>query len=178
VITKSLNQKPMKKNYIKPTLIMLGLALICIPGESQNADVKDKISKINKEMAQAMVSGNSEKALSYYAEDAISMPDNNKMIEGKEGIRKSNQEMLSSGMKVKSFEVNTVNTLACENMIIEIGKFKISYTIPGMPDAMEEEGKYITVWDQQSDGSLKIKLETWNSDTNPMADQNAVSQTD
>jgi len=168
----------MKKNYIKPTLIMLGLALICIPGESQNADVKEKISKINKEMAQAMITGNIEKALSYYTDDAISMPDNSKMIEGKEAIRKSNQEMMSSGMKIKSFDANTIYTEPCGNRIIEIGKFKISFTGPQMPEAMEEEGKYLTVWEQQSDGSLKIKLETWNSNTNPMADQNAVSQTE
>ena len=41
--------------------------------------------------------------------------------------------------------------------------------MPGVPNDVVEEGKYLTVWEKQADGSLKVKLETWNSDTNPMA---------
>jgi ketosteroid isomerase-like protein len=33
---------------------------------------------------------------------------------------------------------------------------------------MEDTGKYLTLWEKQADGSLKIKVETWNTDKNPM----------
>jgi ketosteroid isomerase-like protein len=37
-----------------------------------------------------------------------------------------------------------------------------------MPDPMQDAGKYLTIWEQQSDGSLKVKLEMWNADSYPM----------
>jgi hypothetical protein len=36
-----------------------------------------------------------------------------------------------------------------------------------MPGPMEDHGKYVTVWEKQKGGALKIKVETWNSDINP-----------
>jgi ketosteroid isomerase-like protein len=37
---------------------------------------------------------------------------------------------------------------------------------------INDNGKYMTVWEKQSDGSWKVKAETWNSDNNPWADMN------
>ncbi|NJK85593.1 MAG: hypothetical protein HC906_06150 [Bacteroidales bacterium] len=48
-----------------------------------------------------MMNGNLESNMKYYADDAVSMPNNEKMITGKEAIKKSNEEMLKSGVKVK-----------------------------------------------------------------------------
>jgi ketosteroid isomerase-like protein len=43
--------------------------------------------------------------------------------------------------------------------------------IPGMPNDFEDQGKYLTIWEKQSDGSLKIKVEMWNTDVNNMGGQ-------
>ena len=136
---------------------------------SQTLDeLKMKIQKINNEMAQAMVSGNSEKSLSYYANDAISMPNNAPMVEGIDAIRKSNQEMMQSGMQIKSFEFTTKKVKLCDSMITEIGTYKGSFMMPNMQQPVEDQGKYLTIWEKQADGSLKIKIEIWNADTRPM----------
>lgn len=78
-----------------------------------NSEYKAKIESINKEMAKNMLEGNTEKLLSLYTEDAISMPN--------------------------------------------------------MDKPMEDHGKYLTIWEKQKDGSLKMKVETWNSDVDPMS---------
>jgi hypothetical protein len=39
-----------------------------------------------------------------------------------------------------------------------------------------DQGKYITIWEEQPDGSMKIKVETWNTDTNPWAQMEQVKQ--
>ncbi len=31
-----------------------------------------------------------------------------------------------------------------------------------------DHGKYMTIWEMQDDGSLKVKVETWNTDVNPV----------
>lgn len=133
-----------------------------------NEKLKSQIEKINKEMAEAMISGNQEKSMSFYAKDVISLPNYEKMLEGVDAVRKSNEAMKNSGWTVKSFEPVTLKVTGCDKLITEIGTFKISFAMEGMEHPIEDIGKYVTVWEKQADGSLKIKIEMWNSDTNPM----------
>ena len=139
-------------------------------GRAQTAaEYKAKIEKINKEMTQYMLEGNSEKSMSLYTADAISMPSYEPMHEGIAAIRKANEEMMKSGMKITSFEPVTLKVLVNGNMITEIGTYKISMSIPGMENPMQDHGKYLTIWEKQKDGSLKVKIETWNTDVDPMS---------
>jgi uncharacterized protein (TIGR02246 family) len=159
----------MKTNILQLGCFICIALLTAMKANSQSdAELKAKIEKINKEMASAMIEGNMQKSLSYYADDAISMPNNGKMLEGKDAIRKSNEEMMKSGSKVKSFEATTLKVKSCENMVTEIGNFKISFLMAGKPEPMEDHGKYVTIWEKQKDGSLKVKVEIWNTDVNNM----------
>lgn len=154
----------MKKNIFNTSLAFAILLFISVSAFSQSdAELKQKIEKLNKEMAKSMLEGNTMANLSYYAPDAISMPNNGKMCEGVDAIKKSNEEMMSSGTKIKSFETNTSTVKSCGKMITEIGTYKISMSMPGM-EKMEDHGKYVTIWEKQADGSLKIKVEIWNTD--------------
>jgi ketosteroid isomerase-like protein len=119
-------------------------------------------------MAKAMIEGNYSQSLKYYATDAISLPNNAKMAKGIDEIKKSNEEMMKSGVKMKTFETMPLQVKSCGNQITEMGTYKLSMTIPGMPNDYEDHGKYITIWEKQTDGSLKIKVEMWNTDVNPM----------
>ena len=160
---------------MKKALFVSMLALIVLIFASTNSmaqtneQYKAQIEKINKESVAAMLSGNTDKSMSFYTDDAISMPSYEKMLEGKAAIRKSNEEMMKAGWKVTSFEPVTRKVMSSGNTITEIGTYKISFTMEGMPKPMEDVGKYLTIWEKQSDGSLKIKVETWNTDINPMA---------
>jgi ketosteroid isomerase-like protein len=53
--------------------------------------------------------------------------------------------------------------------VYEIGKYGISLTLPGTQHPLADNGKYMTIWEKQPDGSLKIKLDIWNTDMNPWA---------
>ena len=48
--------------------------------------------------------------------------------------------------------------------------------MPGMEKPMDDHGKYLTIWEKQKDGSLKTKIEIWNSDVNPMSMMPAAEQ--
>jgi ketosteroid isomerase-like protein len=119
-----------------------------------------------------MLSGDVESNLSLYAEDAISLPANEPMRQGIADIRKGAEEMSKSGFKVTSFEPTILKLIPEGNLVTEIGTYKIKVTMPGMQDPMDDHGKYLTIWEKQPDGSLKIKVETWNSDVNPMQQEN------
>jgi uncharacterized protein (TIGR02246 family) len=157
----------MKKSILKiGTLLIVSLFAASVFAQSE-AELKEKIEKINKEMQAAMLSGNATAGLAYYAEDAISLPSYTKMAMGKEEIRKTNEQMMTSGMKITKFETNTQVVNRCEENILEIGTYSMAFTMEGAPGEMSDNGKYLTIWRMQPDGSLKIAVETWNTDTYP-----------
>lgn len=160
----------MKKANLVSFSVLLAILFMASTGFSQSAaDYKSQIEKINKEMAKYMLEGNSEKNLELYAADAISMPSYEPMLEGIAAIRKSTEAMMKSGMKITSFEPVTVKVLVNGNMITEIGTYKMSMSMPGMEKPMNDHGKYLTIWEKQKDGSLKVKVDTWNTDVDPMS---------
>jgi uncharacterized protein (TIGR02246 family) len=132
-------------------------------------EVKQKIEKMNKEMAEAMKTGDHEKNLQFYAEDVVSLPSYDKMLKGKEEIRNSMKEMEKSEWKVKDIKFETVSVETNGDMVTEIGKYKMEMNKKDSDETMKDEGKYVTLWEKQADGSMKIKTEMWNSDLNPWA---------
>lgn len=132
-----------------------------------NKDYKAQIEKLNKEMVQNMLDGDTEKSLSMYTDDAISLPSYEPMREGIDEIRESQEKMASSGWKFDSFVPTIVKIIPGENLITEIGTYKVSMSMTGMDHSMNDQGKYLTIWEKQPDGSLKVKVETWNSDIDP-----------
>lgn len=131
------------------------------------ADFKEQIEKRNKEMVEYMLEGNTEKSLSLYTEDAISLPSYEPIHQGIAEIRKANEQMAASGWKFNSFEPTIVEVIPMGDLVTEIGTYKVSMSSPDMGQPMADKGKYLTIWEKQADGTLKIKVETWNSDTDP-----------
>jgi len=160
----------MKLMNAKRSVVMIVTLFAAIITYSQQSakEYQSKIENLNKEMVSAMVEGNIEKNLSLYTDDAISMPANEPMREGIAAIRVGAEEMAKMGIKVNSFEPTIRKVIPDGNLIMEIGNYKINITIPGMDKPYEDHGKYLTIWAKQPDGSLKVKVEIWNSDINPM----------
>jgi ketosteroid isomerase-like protein len=167
----------MKRTNVISASLLFVFFFMAGEGFSQtNAEYKAKIETLTKNMAKWMVEGNSEMSLSLYAPDAISMPSYQPMQDGIAAIKAANEAMAGSGMKYNSFELTTFKVIVNGNMINEIGTYKINASIPGMDKPMDDHGKYLTVWEKQKDGSLKIKIETWNSDVDPMAMMSQMGQ--
>jgi len=162
----------MKTKYLKSAAFIFIMTFAASLAFSQSsAEYKTKIESMNKEMAKNTLSGNPAKSMSFYTDDAISMPANEPMADGLPAIKKSTEEMMKSGVKVTVFEPTTLKVMVNGNQVTEIGTYKFSMTMPGMEKPVDDHGKYLTVWEKQKDGSLKIKIETWNSDVNPMMGQ-------
>jgi ketosteroid isomerase-like protein len=158
----------MKNSFLKTVILIVAVAFTASVAAQNTEELKAKIEKINKEMQKEMLSGNMAASLPYYADDAVSLPSYSKMAQGIEAIKKSNEQMTSSGMKFTKFETQTLMLTTCENNILEVGTYTMSFTMEGAPGEMSDAGKYITLWRQEPDGSLKITLDMWNTDTFPM----------
>ena len=152
---------------MKKCLFILISVLLALSAISAG-DLKDEINKINRELERNMLSGNFKEQLKFYTDDAYSLPNFSPMMHGMDEFLHSHKQAEAMGMKVKKFKLETVDILDGGNFVVDIGKYSITMTMEGMPDPIDDAGKYLTVYERQEDGSLKIIAETWNADENPM----------
>ena len=132
-------------------------------------DLMQEVTAIGDAMEKAMVAGDIDTIMAYYLPDAISLPEYAPMIEGREAIRQHQQDMAMSGIEISAFDSTPVTVWKAGDLVVEIGTYRLSAAIPGAPTPIQDQGKYVTVYQREQDGALKIKLEAWNTDLNPLA---------
>jgi ketosteroid isomerase-like protein len=143
---------------------------------AQDVDkLRAKIEAMNKIFTQAMLDNDTEKLLSMYTNDIISMPSYQPTVKGITKVRELSEMQAKSGWKTTQFALNITDIILAGNLAIEIGNYTMKMSGPSMPE-WADNGKYMTIWEEQKDGSLKIKVETWNTDTNPWAQMEQVNQ--
>lgn len=130
-------------------------------------DLKAHFQALGDQMAKDMMANNHEAVLDLYTQDGISMPMYAPMIRGREEAEAMHEAQQSMGMEIKNFEADIVDVWADGKYAYEIGTYKITMTFPGMPQPVEDKGKYLNVW-EKVDGEWKIKADIWNTDLNPM----------
>lgn len=129
-------------------------------------EIRAKVDAINKEFVQAMLADDMTKMMTFYTDDIISLPSYQGLIRGIDAVKKQGEDNIKSGWKTKSFTLKTSDVILQGNLAIEIGKYDMVMSGPGV-ESWPDNGKYLTVWEIQSDGSLKIKVGMWNTDNNP-----------
>ena len=148
-------------------LLVFGVAGGVSAGQHEKQEpLMKEVTRIGDDLAEAMVANDVERLLAMYAEGAISLPNYSPRMEGIEAFRESHAQMEATGMKVVSFDSAPTDVWQAGDQVIEIGKFEIALEMGGMP--IEDRGKYLTIYERDAGGELKIKVETWNSDVNPM----------
>jgi len=153
--------------YLVVGLFVLGLVAPAWAGHSEEALMKE-VTALGDALTKALLADDVETMLGMYAEDAISLPNFGPRMDGLAEFKAHHEQMAAAGIKIRSFESEPTDVWECGNQVIEIGKYTIALEMPGMPTPITDKGKYMTVYVRQSDGSLKIKAETWNTDMNPM----------
>jgi ketosteroid isomerase-like protein len=139
-------------------------------------DLEKKVNAVNDEIAKLMNSGDSDKIWDYYSDDVISLPSYEPMIKGIEAARESAEKMEESGVKIVKFASNSTDIMKSGNMVVDIGTYKISMQIPEMDAPWDDHGKYLHIWEILDDGSMKLKVETWNTDVNPWMEMQQMKE--
>lgn len=148
--------------------VLVGALLLCLPlGAQANDDLEQEVEAIGDALAKAMVNDDFEAVSGFYAEDAISLPNFEPRMDGVEAFKAASEDRSASGMKINSFSNTPTEVWQAGDNVIEIGSFKINLDVPGMGN-IDDAGKYITIYKRDADGKLKIVVETWNTDMNPM----------
>lgn len=128
-------------------------------------DLKVKVETTGRKAETAFLAGDVDAMLQYYTEDILSMPESYPMVKGKEDLRRKTEAILSSGIWFKSLESTTLDVKTGGRYVYEIGTFHQAVILPGTNEPTESSGKYVTIWELQPNGDLKIAVEIYNSDT-------------
>jgi ketosteroid isomerase-like protein len=153
----------MKKFFLLCVAILIVASQLYAQGEG---DLKAKFNDMNKKFAKMMVDGDHDAMLSWYTDDLISMPSYQPMIKGIDELKKAQEMDKKMGMKITAFTIETTDVIEAGDYVVEIGLYTISMEMPGM-GPIDDNGKYMNVWEKQDDGSMKIKADIWNTDMNP-----------
>jgi len=148
------------------TVIFTSLFFVNLSAQKDMSNLKPEIKKINNKMISAMMNNNNDEIMNFYAEDAISLPSYQPMMKGMKALKENMKKSQQSGMKMKEFTIDTKEIFGTDNLVYEIGTYKMSMEMPNMKEPFKDEGKYLTVW-QKIGGNWKIKVETWNTDLDP-----------
>lgn len=156
------------KNFSAALILLCYLFLLYSSDiKAQTDDAEEWIKNAVDKMEKAMVNGDYQYIMDLYVDDVISLPNFEPLVKGKENIEKNMKESVNSGFKFNSVDFETLEVFGDGDYVYEIGAYKMNMTLPGMNEPIEDTGKYLTVWEKTDDG-YKIKVETWNTDSNPM----------
>jgi len=131
-----------------------------------DSQAQPKVIEQLKDMTQVMIrasnAGDIEKILSYFTDDAISLPDQHEITIGKGSLRNLYLKNEKEDTKIHSIKNLEQKLWICGDMIFETGRAVISFTTPTTRFQQSDWRNFVALWSRQPDGSLKARFEASN----------------
>ena len=125
--------------------------------------VERMLRDLDAQWAKAAAAKDVERTIAYYSDDAIVLPPNATSATSKESIRNAWRDMLASPGLVITWEPKKVKLGKSGEMAWVSGTYELTMNdASGKPSS--DRGKYLEVWEKQSDGNWKCAADMWNSD--------------
>lgn len=118
------------------------------------AQARQAIDKGNAQWIEAWDKADASLLSRLFAEDGILLGRNGKIFKGPQQIFERQKPVMEGAGKGVKVTVTTVDVWLDEETAYETGKYSYNYQEKGKP--VTEEGRYVTIWKRQSDGSWKI----------------------
>ena len=126
------------------------------------AAVRKAIEDAESRWAAGMTKGDTAAVMSIYADDAILMAPGMKRASGRAAVAQAFTGMMS-GMTVPAASLQVDDVIVAGDYAIETGTYRMTEQ-PKTGKAMNDVGKFISIWKKQSDGSWKMTRDIFNSD--------------
>ena len=157
------------KNLI---VFFLGIAILSIGACTKKVDTEADVAAINnllEEFDEALNASDLDGLMSYFTEDAVRMPPSRPALVGKEAIR----DMFQSRFEHSTTEVHNTSeeVIVCGDWAIVRGTHTVTVALKMSGESIRDNGKWITIWQRQPDGSWKLYSGFYNSDLPPTGAQ-------
>jgi ketosteroid isomerase-like protein len=125
--------------------------------------VEQLLRDLDSQWAKAAAAKDVEQTIAYYSDDAIVLPPNATSAATKEAIRNVWKDTFASPGFVISWQPTRVQVGKSGEMAWVGGRYELTMNdASGKP--IDDRGKYLEVWEKQTDGNWKCAAEMWNSD--------------
>ncbi|PJA97987.1 MAG: hypothetical protein CO128_09680 [Ignavibacteriales bacterium CG_4_9_14_3_um_filter_30_11] len=141
-----------------------------------NEELMTEIQELNNQFAKLMIAKDFNNLLNMYTDDIYSLPSYSNIIHGKEEMIAANEIEKRTHSKWLSFNLYTKDIIEEGNLVIEIGEYNLAIEMPGGTPPITDMGKYVNIWERQNDGTLKIKVDIWNTNLNPWAPMDEIPE--
>jgi ketosteroid isomerase-like protein len=117
---------------------------------------------LDTKWAKAAATKDVEQTIAFYSDDAVVFPPNATSAATKEAIRNGWKEMFASSGFVISWQPTRVQVAKSGGMAWVSGTYELTMNdANGKPS--NDRGKYLEVWEKQTDGNWKCTADMWNS---------------
>jgi ketosteroid isomerase-like protein len=149
--------------------VIAGVAIVVLLSlniaRAQSSFGADTLRQLEADFMKAAAEKGSQGYMSYYAEDAVELPNGADMIQGKESIAKS-MSFLDQKDNHLTWTPVRVDMAASGDLGYTFGTYEFrSKDKDGKPTV--EYGKYASVWKKQKDGSWKVVMDMGNESASP-----------
>jgi ketosteroid isomerase-like protein len=134
---------------------------------SENVSDTQPVERILRDLdvqwSQAAAAKDLEQTVAYYSDDAIVLAPNAASATTKEAIRNGWKDMFASPGFVINWQPTRVQVGKSGEMAWVSGTYELTMNdATGKP--INDRGKYLEVWERQTDGNWKCAADMWNSD--------------
>lgn len=151
-----------------PKALVLTVVAAGCASSANPVNVEDEaatLMRLSREWSQVAGSGDLERTLSYWADDAVMMAPGQAPIRGKVAIR----TFVESSASIPGFSVQweplEAHVSASGDMAYLIERNQFSFR-DASGSLVTESNKVVTVWRKQRDGTWKNVIDMWNADPN------------
>ncbi len=157
------------KSFLPILVIALLVAMIALPVTRPTVSASPKataemLKELEGEFMKAAAEKGSKGYMSYYADDAVELPNNNPAIHGKTQIAETMSFLDDKNNRLTWTPVGA-DISASADLGYTYGTYE--FESPGQDGAKIEYGKYTSIWKKQKDGSWKVVLDIGNASPVP-----------
>ena len=151
----------------KCSIFFVALALGACSAKRPDAGAEaEQLRSLDSKLGQAIDAKDAAAVAAYYADDAIMMPTAEPAIRGKPAIMEEWQHILAIPAFQNESKLGGLEIAAAGDFAYTYGSYR-SRMMGEDGKLLVEPGKWLTIWQKQSDGSWRIKMDTYNTDIPP-----------
>ena len=153
--------RPDMKRVAGTIVVGMALAFIRCASAGSQTDVRSQILRLDAEWSRAAQDRDVDRAVAFWADDAIVFPPGSPVVAGKAAIRafvvKSFQ---TPGFRI-SWETATVAVSRSGDIAYTTGTNRVTFSGPDGKQ-VSVDGKTVVVWRREKNGTWKCVIDIWN----------------
>ena len=160
-----------RPRYLLACVVLFALMTACssnVP-TSQKADVA-AVRSVEAAWVKDIAAKDVDKFASYYSDDASLLMPNEMMITGKDNIKAALKPMLADPNFALTFHSTRGEASKSGEFVYVIGTYSMTTSSPRDQKPVTDQGKYLTIFRKQADGSWKAVADMVNSDLPTMSE--------